>query len=86
MMLLKSDACGKSCLEIKIYPIWSWMKLLFCLWLVLPIFNGAAYLYQTYMRRYIKLIGLPVPLQRNEVSSTAPTDDEVLSSAPTDDD
>ncbi|XWS41075.1 hypothetical protein CRYUN_Cryun17cG0049400 [Craigia yunnanensis] len=31
------------------------MKLLFCMWLVLPIFNGAAYIYEKYIRKYIKL-------------------------------
>lgn len=33
------------------------MKLVFCLWLVLPMFNGAAYIYENYVRQYVKHIG-----------------------------
>uniref|UniRef100_A0ACD5VYZ9 Uncharacterized protein n=1 Tax=Avena sativa TaxID=4498 RepID=A0ACD5VYZ9_AVESA len=36
-------------------PLWPYMKLLFCCWLVLPIFNGAAYIYETHVRRYFKI-------------------------------
>lgn len=45
------------CLDIGIYriPIWPYMKLLFCMWLVLPIFNGAAYVYENVVRKYVKL-------------------------------
>ncbi|PRQ52019.1 hypothetical protein RchiOBHm_Chr2g0150951 [Rosa chinensis] len=35
-------------------PIWPYMKLLFCIWLVLPIFNGAAYVYENIVRKYVK--------------------------------
>ncbi|EOX92979.1 hypothetical protein QUC31_003919 [Theobroma cacao] len=38
-------------------PFWPYMKLLFCMWLVLPIFNGAAYIYEKYIRKYIRLGG-----------------------------
>ncbi|CAN6573845.1 unnamed protein product [Malus baccata var. baccata] len=36
-------------------PIWPYTKLLFCIWLVLPIFNGAAYIYENVVRKYVKL-------------------------------
>ncbi|XP_010916287.2 HVA22-like protein f [Elaeis guineensis] len=39
------------------FPVWPYMKLVFCLWLVLPIFNGAAYIYENYVRRYVKIGG-----------------------------
>ncbi|KAK7320411.1 hypothetical protein VNO77_29845 [Canavalia gladiata] len=39
------------------FPIWPYLKLLFCVWLVLPMFNGAAYIYENFVRRYIKNIG-----------------------------
>ncbi|CAD6230032.1 unnamed protein product [Miscanthus lutarioriparius] len=37
------------------FPLWPYMKLLFCCWLVLPIFNGAAYIYEAHVRRYFKI-------------------------------
>ncbi|KAK1276873.1 HVA22-like protein f [Acorus gramineus] len=37
------------------FPLWPYMKLVFCLWLVLPIFNGAAYIYENYVRVYVKI-------------------------------
>lgn len=33
------------------------MKLLFCMWLVLPMFNGAAYIYENIVRKYVKIGG-----------------------------
>ncbi|CAH9116805.1 unnamed protein product [Cuscuta europaea] len=36
-------------------PFWAFTKLLFCMWLVLPNFNGAAYIYEKYVRRYVKV-------------------------------
>ncbi|GLT72686.1 hypothetical protein SLA2020_445960 [Shorea laevis] len=39
------------------FPIWPYMKLVFCMWLVLPIFNGAAYIYESIVRKYVKNIG-----------------------------
>ncbi|RWR89170.1 TB2/DP1/HVA22-related protein [Cinnamomum micranthum f. kanehirae] len=36
-------------------PFWPYMKLLFCVWLVLPIFNGAAYIYESLVRKYLKI-------------------------------
>lgn len=38
-------------------PFWPYVKLLFCMWLVLPIFNGAAYIYENVVRKYIKIGG-----------------------------
>ncbi|KAL5997700.1 hypothetical protein ACLOJK_008630 [Asimina triloba] len=39
------------------FPVWPYLKLLFCMWLVLPIFNGAAYIYGNWVRRYLKIGG-----------------------------
>ncbi|WJX59410.1 HVA22-like protein f [Trifolium repens] len=39
------------------FPIWPYMKLVFCVWLVLPMFNGAAYIYENYARKYVKKFG-----------------------------
>ncbi|XP_027065003.1 HVA22-like protein f [Coffea arabica] len=36
-------------------PFWPYVKLLFCMWLVLPIFNGAAYIYENLVRKYVKV-------------------------------
>ncbi|XP_075476581.1 HVA22-like protein f isoform X2 [Primulina tabacum] len=36
-------------------PIWPYTKLLFCLWLVLPVFNGAAYIYENFVRKYVNI-------------------------------
>ncbi|KAG8482494.1 hypothetical protein CXB51_024456 [Gossypium anomalum] len=38
-------------------PLWPYMKLVLCMWLVLPIFNGAAYIYEKHIRKYIKFGG-----------------------------
>ncbi|KAK9673377.1 hypothetical protein RND81_12G163900 [Saponaria officinalis] len=44
-------------------PFWPYVKMLFCMWLVLPIFNGAAYIYENVVRKYVKIGWLiePVP-------------------------
>jgi TB2/DP1, HVA22 family len=39
------------------FPLWHIIKLLFCCWLVLPVFNGAAYIYESHVRRYVKIGG-----------------------------
>lgn len=36
-------------------PLWGYIKLVACLWLVLPIFNGAAYIYENIVRQYVKI-------------------------------
>ncbi|KAI3996887.1 hypothetical protein MKX01_021163 [Papaver californicum] len=36
-------------------PFWPFIKLVICLWLVLPIFNGAAYIYENFARKYVKI-------------------------------
>ncbi|GAB2215177.1 hypothetical protein Droror1_Dr00019556 [Drosera rotundifolia] len=36
-------------------PFWPYLKLLVCTWLVLPIFNGAAYIYENIVRKYVKI-------------------------------
>ena len=43
------------------FPIWPYMKLVLCMWLVLPKFNGAAYIYENYVRQYVKNIASYVP-------------------------
>ncbi|XP_044494708.1 HVA22-like protein f [Mangifera indica] len=48
-----------SCYKILAWlPFWPYVKLLFCLWLVLPKFHGAAYIYANYIRKYVKIGGL----------------------------
>ncbi|CAI9772749.1 unnamed protein product [Fraxinus pennsylvanica] len=37
------------------FPIWPYVKLTFCMWLVLPVFNGAAYVYENFVRKYVKV-------------------------------
>ncbi|KAF6159423.1 hypothetical protein GIB67_032194 [Kingdonia uniflora] len=45
-----------SCWKVLIWlPFWPYVKLIFGLWLVLPIFNGAAYIYENFVRKYIKI-------------------------------
>lgn len=36
-------------------PFWPYLKLLFCMWLVLPMFSGAAYIYSNFVRQYVKI-------------------------------
>ncbi|XP_031493783.1 HVA22-like protein f isoform X1 [Nymphaea colorata] len=38
------------------FPLWPYMKLVVSLWLVLPIFNGAAYIYENVVRKYWKIM------------------------------
>ncbi|XP_021672481.2 HVA22-like protein f [Hevea brasiliensis] len=47
-----------SCWRILIWlPFWAYIKLVFCMWLVLPTFNGAAYIYENLVRKYVKIGG-----------------------------
>ncbi|KAG0485724.1 hypothetical protein HPP92_009803 [Vanilla planifolia] len=39
------------------FPLWPYLKLVCCLWLVLPIFNGAAYIYENHVRKYVRIGG-----------------------------
>ncbi|KAL3821374.1 hypothetical protein ACJIZ3_007279 [Penstemon smallii] len=36
-------------------PFWPYIKLVFCIWLVLPIFNGAAFIYENFVRKYVNV-------------------------------
>ncbi|KAI3439927.1 HVA22-like protein, partial [Psidium guajava] len=45
-----------SCHQILAWlPFWPYVKLVFCMWLVLPVFNGAAYIYENLVRKYVKI-------------------------------
>ncbi|CAI9759988.1 unnamed protein product [Fraxinus pennsylvanica] len=44
------------------FPFWPYIKLVFCTWLVLPVFNGAAYIYENYVRQYVKVVS---PVSQN---------------------
>ncbi|XP_071725321.1 HVA22-like protein f [Rutidosis leptorrhynchoides] len=46
-------------------PFWTYMKLLFCMWLVLPMFNGAAYLYENFVRQYLVKYGGKLMMNQN---------------------
>lgn len=35
------------------FPFWSYAKLIFTCWLVIPYFSGAAYVYEHYVRPYL---------------------------------
>lgn len=55
------------------FPLWSYAKLIFTCWLVIPQFSGAAYVYEHYVRPYIvtrqKSVNLwYVPRQKNVFS------------------
>ncbi|KAJ0111401.1 hypothetical protein Patl1_01486 [Pistacia atlantica] len=48
-----------SCYKVLAWlPFWPYIKLLFCMWLVLPMFHGAAYIYANYIKKYVKSSGL----------------------------
>ena len=53
----KLQICMKIYVLCDRFPIWPYMKLVFGLWLVLPIFNGAAYIYMNLVRKYVKIGG-----------------------------
>ncbi|KAK9063873.1 hypothetical protein SSX86_017745 [Deinandra increscens subsp. villosa] len=38
-------------------PFWPYLKLLFCMWLVLPGINGASYIYANIARKYVNVGG-----------------------------
>ncbi|XP_052311002.1 HVA22-like protein f isoform X4 [Populus trichocarpa] len=44
-------------LVFPLLPFWPYMKLLFCMWLVLPVFSGASYIYMNFVRKYVKFGG-----------------------------
>ncbi|KAF8409149.1 hypothetical protein HHK36_005224 [Tetracentron sinense] len=50
-------------------PFWPYTKLVFCMWLVLPIFNGAAYIYE----KLVRYVNIWV-----QVSSNYPEGERVL--------
>ncbi|KAM3343431.1 HVA22-like protein f [Capsicum galapagoense] len=39
-------------------PFWPYIKLICCMWLVLPIFNGAAYIHENFIRKHVKVVSL----------------------------
>ncbi|KAL2492937.1 HVA22-like protein a [Abeliophyllum distichum] len=63
-------------------PFWSYAKLIFTCWLVIPYFSGASHVYEHYVRPYLvtkqKTINIPNVPWKNIVSSKP---DDILTSA-----
>lgn len=63
-------------------PFWSYAKLIFTCWLVIPYFSGASHVYEHYVRPYLvtqqKTINIPNVSWKNIVSSKH---DDILTAA-----
>ncbi|KAL3629042.1 hypothetical protein CASFOL_027103 [Castilleja foliolosa] len=64
------------------FPIWSYVKLVGVCWLVLPYFNGAAYVYQHFIRPFYRNPQVKlwyIPGQKGIFGK--PDDDDILTAA-----
>ncbi|KAH9330204.1 hypothetical protein KI387_002312, partial [Taxus chinensis] len=58
------------------FPIWPYIKLIASFWLVLPMFNGAAYIYENYVRKFaldhVQTSSKPPPGQKQVFQKMSP--------------
>ncbi|KAL2496697.1 HVA22-like protein f [Forsythia ovata] len=45
----------RTLLSLAGFPLWPYIKILICLWLNLPKFNGATFIYQKVVRKYVNV-------------------------------
>jgi len=59
------------------FPFWPYIKLIVSFWLVLPMFNGAAYIYENHVRKFVLNMNPPSsnlpPTQKRVLQMMSPT-------------
>ncbi|EPS61917.1 hypothetical protein M569_12877, partial [Genlisea aurea] len=64
---------------IEWFPLWSYLKLFFTCWLVIPQFSGAAYVYENYIRPYLVTRQKTVNFWKKDILSSR--SDDILAAA-----